>query len=661
MIPITIGVRKFGRNIRHHAIAMTMKMRAHSTKVIWLNVTITQSKKGHDSRPLINKNKAASHGPNTRQVYGSAIHNRFVTRDEAASKIRAGYAGALAGWILGAPHDGKTDWTSVTFYDPANPKAELPPQAVFVQNLRNGIVTGLPRFGAASFAAANVKIGLRAPLSGSFSNPLRESGTSLYSAIGAGVLPGEAAERAFSSASACHAGEAVYGAMFWAAAIASAGFEDSAAACFLRAEKALPGSSALRKIPKGVSDAKRAGCSWQETRGRLLEWLSATPEDIRAAFGFAYLACLYGEGDFAKSICIAAGCGGCASAQAGVVGALVAAVNGTVPEEWLRPISHLNSFEIGTELEDDRLRPIFEPTVAAAAEGQSPAPPDKTCLDDFSAAAECFEQTFQESVFDGADVRAAVSFPNGVCRDPAASHAVAFRIQNRSNAPIELEPIIEAEGCTVAHRARRVRIEPGSSSFVPVIVQAGELIENANLRLKAGGLEAPAPMIPALYVWVASPFDNREQLGYEQVFAPEIDQSPNAAYKGRSGIVIRWNRVLFCGSELDVEPHFIDAPGVAYVGAEFLFDPGKHTAVIESGVGQVVWIGGEKRAWYQNTHIPCAKPEAPYAISFETAGWTKFLIKLVRNSSPLPPVVLYFLNEDGRVMRPRASRQPGTG
>src|SRR5581483_7059693 len=136
MIPITIGVRKFGRNIRHHAIAMTMKMRAHSTKVIWLNVTITQSKKGHDSRPLINKNKAASHGPNTRQVYGSAIHNRFVTRDEAASKIRAGYAGALAGWILGAPHDGKTDWTSVTFYDPANPKAELPPQAVFVQNLQ---------------------------------------------------------------------------------------------------------------------------------------------------------------------------------------------------------------------------------------------------------------------------------------------------------------------------------------------------------------------------------------------------------------------------------------------------------------------------------------------------------------------------------------------
>lgn len=577
-----------------------------------------------------------------------------MTREEASAKRKAGAAGWLAGWNLGRPFDGSTDWRNLTFYTPVIEKAIEP---VFDPQKES--------CSAIAFGDFNRKSGLSGPLSGSFGNPFRETGYSLWQSLTAHPVPGEAAAIAAKAASENFSGEAIWAAAFWAAAIAAAPFETSVEACLLRGMSAIPENSKLQRIPKGLIDAKRAGCDWQLCRERLLEWLKVHPEDAQAAFGFAYIACLYGDGDFGKSLCIAAGCGGAASAQAAAVGALVAAGVGVIPTEWESPtLSCALPNQISTEaqqaFQEERFTSFFDPPTPA--EGEQPLSPDRSFLDDFSAIRRLHTRRQNESVVESARLSLAVSYPDGVCAPRGTNHSLALRITNNSNEPIEVLPSISAsETVSIAHRAVKVRVEPLASTQLAVIANAAVESKNPHVQVLAEDVQLRAPLLQTTSCWIASPFDNRAQLGYDRAFAPETDLSPTAVYKGRSDLLVRWCEYQLCGVELDLEPHFLSAPGVLYLTAELLFDTPDLNAIIASPVGQIVWVNGEKRSWYHDTHITWPKPKAPYLTPMKNDGWTRLLIKILRNDQALAPTVIYFTTQSGEVVRPIASRQPLTG
>lgn len=71
------------------------------------------------------------------------------------------------------------------------------------------------------------------------------------------------------------------------------------------------------------------------------ERLAGTPGyDLPANIGLLVLDWIYGEGDFGKSICIAAGCCEDGDCTAATLGAIMGIINGadTLPEKWIKPI-----------------------------------------------------------------------------------------------------------------------------------------------------------------------------------------------------------------------------------------------------------------------------------------------------------------------------------
>lgn len=207
--------------------------------------------------------------------------------------------------------------------------------------------------------------GLQPPLSAWYNNHNRNSdGAFIRSEIWACLMPGHpdlAAEYAYSDASVDHFGEGVYGEIF-TAAIESAAFAES--------DKDKLIDIGLSYIPSGSDTAKavnlvrkcyKSNLNWKEARKKLLQEIpcafgtiwenkAAIPEpdipagspgyDLPANIGLFVLGWLYGENDFGKSICIAAGCCEDGDCTAATLGAVLGIINGaeSLPSKWTEPI-----------------------------------------------------------------------------------------------------------------------------------------------------------------------------------------------------------------------------------------------------------------------------------------------------------------------------------
>jgi len=106
-----------------------------------------------------------------------------------------------------------------------------------------------------------------------------------------------------------------------------------------------------------VKNAYKEGANWKEARKRVLNTVPCTfgvryennePEtkvgelgyDAPANIGLMILGWIYGENDFSKSICIAAGCGEDSDCTAGTLAATFGIINGTksIDKKWTDPI-----------------------------------------------------------------------------------------------------------------------------------------------------------------------------------------------------------------------------------------------------------------------------------------------------------------------------------
>jgi ADP-ribosylglycohydrolase len=193
----------------------------------------------------------------------------------------------------------------------------------------------------------NMRLGLLPPVSGQFNNAQwkHSNGAWCRTEIWAVVAPGcpvLAATLAREDACVDHGnGEGTLAAMFLTAVESAAFVEHDRDKLIAVGLSMIPSESALARAIRTAQAAHRAGKDWAAARQEVIEvtkqtgWFQA-PRDI----AFTMLAWLYGEDDFAKSLCLSVNCGDDTDTSGAAMGSLWGILHGTkgIPQKWLAPI-----------------------------------------------------------------------------------------------------------------------------------------------------------------------------------------------------------------------------------------------------------------------------------------------------------------------------------
>lgn len=305
---------------------------------------------------------------------------KTISKSEYRNKVRGCWLGKNIGGTLGAPFESVRTAQDIDFYTHdlslgALPNDDLDLQlawlsaaerygvAVNAKILAEYWVTSItPNWAEYGVAKANLRLGLEPPLSGAYCNPYKDSnGAWIRSEIWACLMPGHpelAVKYAYEDAIVDHADEGVYAEVFTAAMESAAFAEQDVYKLMEIGLSYIPETCDITKAVKLVIDCKEKGLTWKEARTRLLTEIpdsfgqqrhSPNPEkfpeaewgyDAPANIGLVILGLLYGEGDFGKSICIAAGCGEDGDCTAATLGALLGIILGAdnIPQKWIEPI-----------------------------------------------------------------------------------------------------------------------------------------------------------------------------------------------------------------------------------------------------------------------------------------------------------------------------------
>ena len=300
-------------------------------------------------------------------------------------KVLGCWWGKAAGGTLGAPFEGRRGTFDVDFYvqkDPSGiPNDDVDLQLVFLRACEtylnkvdahvlaeywlSYISVSISEYGSAK---NNLKAHIAPPFSGAVNNPCRNScGAFIRSELWACLCAGNpdvAVRYALEDACIDHGGEGVYGEIFCSALQSYAFIEKDVNKLIDKAMSFIPDNCDLRKAIETVRDCKINGKTWKEARYAVLS-------EVPGSFGISYgnkaedekdkelplsenfydapsnvalsvIGLLYGEGDFAKSVCIATGCGEDADCTAGFVGAVMGIILGydALPKKWIEPLGN---------------------------------------------------------------------------------------------------------------------------------------------------------------------------------------------------------------------------------------------------------------------------------------------------------------------------------
>lgn len=207
----------------------------------------------------------------------------------------------------------------------------------------------------------NMDLGILPPASGSFNNPFSEScGCFIRSEIWACLCPGHpelAVRYAYEDACCDHSGEGIYAELFCAALQSAAFVESDPDTLIDIALGYIPKDCAVARVIALVRRCYADGLDWKTTRKKVLcevpctfglrydDYEEGIPEaklgyDAPCNIGLMILSWIFGENDFSKSVCIAAGCGEDADCTAGTLAATLGIINGTknIDRKWTDPI-----------------------------------------------------------------------------------------------------------------------------------------------------------------------------------------------------------------------------------------------------------------------------------------------------------------------------------
>lgn len=310
------------------------------------------------------------------------MDKKIIEFNDYKDKVLGCWWGKYAGGVMGMPFEGKRGVVDLDWYIQDNLQGidndDIDLQLVWLRacekygNKVNSqilaefwltYICGNPsEYGTAK---NNLRIHMPPPLSGHFGNTNKDSnGGFIRSEIWACLCAGNpdiAVRYAIEDAMVDHSGEGVYAEVFMAALQAEAFVERD---IFRLIDKA------LRYIPEGCGVAKGANCavscyrsgkSWKEARKEILRTvpsgftygnyydgqkpeedipLGPTGYDAPCSIALILMSILYGEYDFKKTICIAAGCMEDADCTAGSAGSAIGIILGyeSLPKDVLAPL-----------------------------------------------------------------------------------------------------------------------------------------------------------------------------------------------------------------------------------------------------------------------------------------------------------------------------------
>lgn len=298
---------------------------------------------------------------------------------EYLDKVRACWLGKNIGGTLGAPFEAYRCAMDLEYYTHDITKGAIPNDDLDLQlvwlNAAEKYKTAVDSEILSSFwvmdvtaywseygaGMNNLDFGILPPGSGNYQNPFKEScGAFIRSEIWACLAPGHpeiAVKYAYEDACVDHSEEGIYAALF-CAALQSAAFVESDPDTLINvALSYIPENCAIARAIEVVREAYKEGVDWREARRRVLMTVPDTfglrygpveegiPEgklgfDAPANIGLMVLGWLFGENDFSKSVCIAAGCGEDCDCTAGTLAATFGIINGTksIDAKWTDPL-----------------------------------------------------------------------------------------------------------------------------------------------------------------------------------------------------------------------------------------------------------------------------------------------------------------------------------
>lgn len=306
---------------------------------------------------------------------------KTISKAEYRDKVRGCWLGKNIGGTLGAPFEAVRSAADIDFYTHdlsigALPNDDLDLQlswlcaaerfgtAVDAKILAEyWITTIMPNWAEYGVGKTNLRLGLEPPVSGGFCNAFKDSnGAWIRSELWACLMPGHpelAVRYAYQDAIVDHADEGVYAEVF-TAALESAAFVESDLYKLIEIGLSyIPKDCDVAKAVQLVIDCYKSGIDWKAARIKLLTEMPdsfgaqfhGTPNpdnlpqsswgyDAPSNIGLVALGWLYGEGDFSRSICIAAGCGEDGDCTTATLGAILGTILGAsnLPEKWIEPI-----------------------------------------------------------------------------------------------------------------------------------------------------------------------------------------------------------------------------------------------------------------------------------------------------------------------------------
>ncbi|MDD3242978.1 MAG: ADP-ribosylglycohydrolase family protein [Eubacteriales bacterium] len=224
-----------------------------------------------------------------------------------------------------------------------------------------------PNWSEYGIGKSNLRMGLVPPLSGYVGNNNRDScGAFIRSELWACLMPGHpelAVRYAYEDAIVDHSHEGVYGEVFFAAIQSAAFVEHDRDTLIDIGLSYLPADCGIRRGIDCVRSCYAKGMDWKAARravlqcvpgsfGMLVGYQDRAPEedipvgplgyDAPSNVAITVLGWLYGENDFARSLCIAVGCGEDADCTAATLGAILGIIQGAqqLPQKWIEPLGH---------------------------------------------------------------------------------------------------------------------------------------------------------------------------------------------------------------------------------------------------------------------------------------------------------------------------------
>lgn len=306
-----------------------------------------------------------------------------LTFQEYQDKVKACWLGKNIGGTLGAPFECIRGVYDLTYYTHdlslgVLPNDDLDLQLIWLNAAEaygrgvnaeilgeywlSYIVADWSEYGAGK---NNMRYGLLPPISGWYNNHNKDScGCFIRSEIWACLAPGHpeiAVKYAYEDAICDHAQEGMYGEIFCAALQSAAFVEKDMQKLLHVALSYIPKDCAIAGVVRTVLTCYEDGLDWKSARKQVLQkfpgsfgmasgYRDQEPEadvpvgslgyDAPSNIGIMLIGWVYGEGDFSRSICIAAGCCEDGDCTAGTLGALLGIINGTagIEEKWLQPI-----------------------------------------------------------------------------------------------------------------------------------------------------------------------------------------------------------------------------------------------------------------------------------------------------------------------------------